>query len=112
MKLAECLLQEKSIRHESHRDKGIWFVPKIKKYGDKLHIATADLYNLHTLSAEDFASDDWEIKQEPIKVEFTAEIKEVNGWFVMFNLAVSFLVIKELVDSGKRFKVTCEEIEG
>lgn len=112
MKLAECLLQDRPIRRERHREKCIWFVPKIRKYGDKLHLSTHDLYNLHTLSDEDFTYDDWEIKPEPMKVEFTAEIKEVNGRLMMFNLVVSLLVIKELVDSGKRFKVTCEEIDG
>ena len=103
MKLAECLLQEKPIRHALHRGRGIWFVPKIKKHGDKLHIATADLYNLHTLSPEDFVSDDWEVKPEPIKFEFemSADHSVVNK-------------IDECIPSlrGKRIKVTCEEIEG
>ena len=102
MKLAECLLQEKPIRHALHRDRGIWFVPTIKKYCDKLHLSSHDLYNRHFLSPEDFVSDDWEVKPEPIKFEFemSADHSVVNK-------------IDECIPSlrGKRIKVTCEEIE-
>ncbi len=104
MKLAEALLQDKPIRHESHRDKGIWFVPKIRKFGDKLHIATADLYNLHILSPEDFNLYDWEIKPEPLKHEFQSEVLVANGTgYLYFNIVPSSFI-------GKKVKVTVEEI--
>ena len=104
MKLAECLLQEKPIRHALHRGRGIWFVPKIKKHDDKLHIATADLYNLHTLSPEDFTSDDWEIKQEPLKHEFKSEVLDALyiGYLHLYIVPSSFI--------GKKVKVIVEEI--
>lgn len=104
MKLAECLLQEKPIRHAIHRDRGIWFVPTIKKYGDKLHLSSHDLYNRHFLSAEDFACDDWEIKPEPMKHEFKSEVLDALGTgYLHFCIVPSSFI-------GKKVKVIVEEI--
>lgn len=109
MKLAEALLQDKPIKRKGFSQ---WCKPEIVESNVSPFAALPTVCDTdkYTLDYINMTADDWEIKSEPMKHEFTAEFMEVNGWLVLFNLTVRFLVIKDLVDSGKRFKVTCEEI--
>lgn len=109
MKLVEALLQDKPIKRKGFSQ---WCKPEIVESNVSPFAALPTVCGTdkYTLDYNNMTADDWEIKPELMKVEFTAEFKEVNGWLVMFNLAVKFLVIKDLVDSGKRFKVTCVEV--
>lgn len=111
MKLVECLLQDKPIKRKDFRK---WCKPEIVKsntppFASLPTVCDTDKY---TLDYVNMTADDWEIKQEPpMKVEFECEF--LNKDYLVFpytNFEGAELLTK-LHESGKRFKVTCEEIE-
>ena len=113
MKLAECLLQDRPIRRKKFSK---WCKPEIVKsnispFASLPTVCDTDKYTLNYIN---MTADDWEIKQEPMRVEFECvwrHCPEFDRYYPAVDIS-EFIDIVNLEKSGKRFKVTCEEIEG
>ncbi|CAB4152932.1 hypothetical protein UFOVP610_35 [uncultured Caudovirales phage] len=53
----------------------------------------------------------WTVKQEPLKFEFEAEFSfDKDKYILMYNTNLTSIGKEDLCESGKRFKITAEEI--
>ena len=110
MKLAEALLQEKPIKRKPFKQ---WCKPEVVESNVSLFAALPTVCGTdkYTLDYNNMTADDWEIKQEPMKFEFECEFRESPlGTPEIFNIGASSWSLVDLMKSGKRFRVTCEEI--
>ncbi len=117
MKLAECLLQERPIKRDGMTH---WYKPVIKSEMCANALCGSQLMGLESLvgetmfflNAKDFAHNDWEVKQEPLKVEFECKWEhspEDDFFYPKINISDCSDLLK-LEKSGKRFRVTCVEV--
>lgn len=109
MKLAEALLQDKPIKRKDFK---MWCKPEIVKSdrSDYAALPTVCGMNKYTINYKNMTADDWEIKQEPMKVEFECEwLLSKRGFFYPNDVDERDILV-EMYKSGKRFKVTCEEV--
>ena len=111
MKLAECLLQDRPIRSVGSKS---WVTPIIHqdKTG-RLYLKYMNENTCYYLNNYNFNLHDWEIKPEPMRVEFECRWRhcpEFDYYYPKVDIS-EFIDIVNLEKSGKRFKVTCEEIE-
>lgn len=111
MKLAEALLQDKPIKRKGFK---MWCKPEIVKSNrsDFASLPTVCGMDKYTLDYNNMTADDWEVKQEPMSFEFECQFRESPiGTPEIFNIIAASLIIFDLMKSGKRFKVTCVEVE-
>lgn len=112
MKIAECFLQDRPIRRKNFSK---WCKPEIvasdiSRFAALPTVCGTDKY---TLDYKNMTADDWEIKPEPMKVEFECEwlADSVSGLIYPSTPSVCAGFVGKMHNSGKRFKVTCVEIE-
>ena len=107
MKIAEALLQSKPIRRKLFKK---WCKPEIVESGVSPFAAlpTVSGTDKYTLDYMNMTADDWEVKQEPMKFEFECEweAERSRGIYPVGDMRD----LHKIVNSGKRFRVTCEEI--
>ena len=113
MKLAECLLQDRPIRRKKFNK---WCKPEIvmSNISSFASLPTVCGTDKYTLDYTNMTAEDWEIKTEPLRVEFECRWRhcpEFDYYYPAVDIS-EFIDIVNLEKSGKRFKVTCEEIEG
>lgn len=109
MKLAECLLQERPIRRKLFMK---WCKPEIVKSNISPFAALPTVCGTdkYTLDYTNITAEDWEVKQEPLKVEFECEFLNKDGLISPYTNVEGVELLTKLHKSGKRFRVTCEEI--
>lgn len=110
MKLAEALLQDKPIKKKGMH---YFYEPRVVNVGPNLRVSLKSIrhdVDRYLLNSMDFDSDDWEVKQEPMRVEFECEwLLSKRGFFYPNDVDERDILV-EMYKSGKRFKVTCEEV--
>ncbi len=112
MKLAEALLQDKPIKRKGFK---MWCKPEIVKsnispFASLPTVCDEDKYTLDYIN---MTAEDWEIKPEPMRVEFECVWrKNAAGTLYPEAIVREIGMFDKMVDSGKSFKVTCEEVEG
>lgn len=109
MKLAEALLQDKPIKRKDFK---MWCKPEIVK-SNLPHCAALPTVcgtDKYTLDYTNMTADDWEIKPEPMRVEFECEFLNKDGLISPCTNVEGVELLTKLHKSGKRFRVTCEEI--
>lgn len=111
MKLAEALLQDKPIKRKGFSQ---WCKPEIVESNVSPFAALPTVCgrDKYTLDYTNMTADDWEVKQEPMKFEFDCSWvldSKSGSIYPLTSTSGSGLLLK-MYDSGKRFRVTCEEI--
>lgn len=107
MKLAEALLQDKPIRRKGFKQ---WCKPEIVRSNrsDYAALPTVCGTDKYTLGYKNMTADDWEVKQEPLSFEFECEweAERSRGVYPVGEMKE----LNKVVNSGKRFRVTCVEV--
>ena len=111
MKLAEALLQDKPIKRKPFKQ---WCKPEIVRSNLSSHAALPTVCGTdkYTLDYINMTADDWEVKQEPMSFEFECIGWDISSTGVYYptHCTATIEEFEEMRKSGKRFKVTCEEV--